>query len=824
LAALGLTRRAERARRAAEGALRDANASLRSSEAEAQRLAAVASGTTNAVIITDARGQIEWVNEGFTRMTGYTLTEVQGRRPGSFLQGSATDPTVVEEMHTALRAERGFKVEVVNYDRTGRSYWVAVDVQPQRDASGKLTGYMAINSDITDRKTAELKIHANEERLTALTAQAPGVIFQFEVTPDDRRSFAFLSEGYRKVFGRAPEEALKRAVVLFAAVHKEDKRAVRASLERSIAESTDWAHTFRIVTPPGVVRWLNARASLSFQPDGKKVWFGMLADITEQQEARFTAELLNTKLTESVAAERRAAARAEEANRAKSQFLATMSHEIRTPMNGVIGMTSLLLDTPLSPQQREFTEIVRSSGETLLSLINDILDFSKIESGRMDLENEPFNIRECVETTLDLFAARAAQKGLDLLYEIADGVPQDVRGDVTRVRQILVNLVGNAVKFTERGEVVVTVRAGSHNQEPPEILFSVRDSGIGIPRDARERLFHSFTQVDASTTRKYGGTGLGLAISKRLTELMGGRMWVESEMGKGSTFLFTIRAQWMPSAPRPFIAVARPQLRGKRVLIVDNNETSRRILSTLAAKWEMQAVVEESGANALARLREPNGIDFALLDMQMPEMDGVMLAEEIRRLPGLEPLPLILLSSIGRQPAADQPGLFAAVLTKPIKPSQLFDAIAKVFGSVSREGAQATEAPTPAPSPVQTERILVAEDNPVNQKVALHMLARLGYRADTAANGLEVLAALERQDYDVILMDVQMPEMDGLEATRRIRASQSAQKVRPWIVALTANAMEGDRELSTEAGMDDYITKPIKASELAAALQRVTRR
>jgi PAS domain S-box-containing protein len=663
-------------------------------------------------------------------------------------------------------------------------------------------------------------LRASEQRLSALTAQAPGTIFQFEVAPDGRRSFAFLSEGYRELFGREPADALARPAILFAAVAQEDQRKVRASLEQAISLTLPWSDTFRIRAPNGKMRWIHARSSVGPRPDGTKVWFGMLTDVSEQQQARVAAEDLNHQLEAAIGEAKEAATRAEQANRAKSQFLATMSHEIRTPMNGVIGMTSLLLDTSLSPQQKEFTEIVRSSGESLLSLINDILDFSKIESGRMDLESVPFDVRDCVESALDLFAVRAAQKGIDLLYEVGDGVPQEIRGDTTRTRQILVNLIGNALKFTERGEVELTVRVGPPDSDPRELIFAVRDTGIGIPPEAQGRLFNSFTQVDASTTRKYGGTGLGLAISKRLAEIMGGRMWLESESGKGSTFFFTLRAEWIARAPRPFHAAERPRLRGKKLLVVDDSETSRRILSTLAEKWGMNAVVEAGGAEALARLRAGERFDFAVLDMQMPDLDGVMLATEIRRLPEGGNFPILLLSSIGRHPDAEHVGLFAATLSKPAKPSQLFDAIAKIFGSTAPFPVAAKPVAPLAPGEVQPEHLLLAEDNPVNQKVALHMLARAGYRADTAANGLEVLGALERQHYDIVLMDVQMPEMDGLEATRRIRATQEPGKPVPWIIALTANAMEGDREICEQAGMNDYVTKPMKSSDLTTALLR----
>jgi len=569
-------------------------------------------------------------------------------------------------------------------------------------------------------------------------------------------------------------------------------------------------------------------------PDGRVVWAVLTMHgyrdpaSKEMQEVNTLVDITAAKRTQDEAmreqarqgAELQAAKElAERANQAKSQFLAMMSHEIRTPMNGVIGMTSLLLDSPLSPVQRDYAETIRHSGEALLTIINDILDFSKIESGKLEIEHEAFGLRECVEGTLDLLAPEFATKRIDLLYEIADGVPGQVRGDATRLRQILVNLLGNAMKFTEKGEVVLSVRAEPAADGRVELVFGVRDTGIGIPAEAMGRLFQSFSQVDASTTRRFGGTGLGLVISKRLVEIMGGRMWVDSQVGQGSTFWFTLAVEALPSKPRPYLASGKTQLAGKRLLIVDDNATSRRILTTLGVGWGMSPHAASSGDEALAWLRDGDGFDVAVLDMQMPAMDGAMLAVEIRRLRDATQLPLVLLSSLGQRDLLGDPSLFSVCLTKPAKPSQLFDALAEVLYARELEATQAF--PTvnlPSAAVTHAERVLVAEDNPVNQKVALFILARLGYRADVAADGREALAALRRQTYDIVLMDVHMPRMDGLEATREIR--RHGVLPQPWIIALTANAMYGDREICLEAGMDDYISKPIKPDEIAAALNR----
>jgi PAS domain S-box-containing protein len=652
-------------------------------DARLRLMDAALQAVSQGVIVADASGRIVSVNDAFTEITGYSAAEVIGHERG-FLLGPETDLRVVAAMQHALQAGEHFSGDIVHYRKDGTRFIDAFTVAPLASYSGRVTHYVTTLRDVTQRRQTEADLHQLADRFAQAVAGSADGLWDWDLATDE----AWFSPRYRELLGYAADDpTFGSTFAAFAAhVHPDDLPAVQAVVARAVESGMPIGVECRMRVVDVGWRWFSIRGAATAHEAGRsRRMAGSLTDITaRKRDAQALVDAMHT---------------AQAASRAKSEFLATMSHEVRTPMNGVIGMTSMLLETALSAEQREYTEIIRNSGENLLAVINDILDFSRIESGRFELEQAEFDVRDCVDGVLELLLPNARAKSLSLRSDIAVEVPARVLGDATRLRQILFNLIGNALKFTHHGGVLVTLAAASAGEPEIELHVSVADTGIGIPAEAHATLFDAFMQVEASTTRKYGGTGLGLAITRRLAELMGGRVWLESEPGVGSTFHATLRV-----APA----------------------------GSHARAGEAQSAGTSSGVTA----------------------DG----------------------------ALDAPG------------------------------AQAPD--------LSCVRVLLAEDNLVNQRVALSMLQKLGCRADVVANGIEVLAALRHQRYDVVLMDVQMPEMDGLEATRQIVRDRPEVTMRPWIIALTANAMEGDRQKCLDAGMDDYVSKPMKREQIAEAIRR----
>lgn len=538
----------------------------------------------------------------------------------------------------------------------------------------------------------------------------------------------------------------------------------------------------------------------------------LLADLAALVMTEIALRQRNISLKTATAQAEHLTRNAEAASRAKTEFLANMSHEIRTPMNAVIGMSELLQHSPLSSEQREYVSTIRTSGESLLALINDILDFSKIESGHLQFEQIAFSLRACAEGAIELSARPASQKGLLLLLQIDHDVSDSILGDLSRLRQILVNLIVNAVKFTESGEVLVSIsrRDATDTRATPTLHFCVSDTGIGIPAERVETLFKAFSQVDVSTSRKYGGTGLGLAICQRLVQLMGGRIWVESDIGKGSKFQFEIPL--LESANLG--ATTNPSnLVGRKVLIVAEDEAQIRILKLQTLRWELIPIIAKSGAEAQQRLTEDQTFDLVILDLQLP---GVADEDFLQRLQNHQPSGQLSIVGLTSDPDCSRSSHLAQLIAKPVKSSALFNTLIHLY----EPERQAPAAPDPAEIELRSHlRILLAEDHPVNQRVAILLLNRLGYNCTTVANGVEVLEAISRQTYDILLLDMQMPLLDGPQTAAQICA-QAGPRERPWIIAVTANAMQGDREICLNAGMDDYISKPITSQTLQAAIQR----
>ena len=782
--------------------LERAKEALKKSEASLEeRLRIVVSSAPIVLFALDREGAYTLLAGKGMASAGLEPSDVVGR---SVFEIYRDEPQILEHARRALAGDLFTAVAEVEGVVFETRY------SPLRDPNGEIAGVIGVATDITERTQAERARQGSEVRFRSVVQCTSDAI----VLADSEGKVVSWNEGAQAMFGHSEEEVLGRDLAFLMPERYRDLH--RKGLER-----------YRSTGDPHVIGTTVELCGL--RKDGREFPLELSLATWKTAEGAFYGGILRDITARKQTEERLKAAKetAEVANRAKSQFLANMSHEIRTPMNGVIGMTGLLLDTDLSPEQREYAETVHTCGDALLALINQILDFSKIEAGKLELEILDFDLRQVAEEVVEMVAGQAQQKGIELACSLDPDLPVGVRGDPARLRQILLNLIGNAVKFTEEGEVVVRVGHAGEESGGIRVRFEVTDTGIGIPPEGKARLFRAFSQADSSTTRKHGGSGLGLVISKRLAELMGGEIGVESVPGKGSTFWFTVRldeaAGAVSARPQP-----RTDLAGMKVLVVDDNATNRRILSHQFRGWGMRSDSAEDAAAGLERLRAAaaagDPYDLAILDMQMPGMDGLELARAIRADPCLASVRVVLLTSLGQhglKREASEAGI-AACMTKPVRQSQLFDCMAEVAGT-AREKRSAPPASRSRPDAAHRSsrgRVLVAEDNTVHQRVAVRMLEKLGFRADVAADGREALEALARIPYDLVLMDCEMPEMDGFEATAAVRESEAGSDRHIPIVAMTANALQGDRERCLAAGMDDYLPKPVAPEGFRKTLHR----
>ena len=770
-----------------------------------------------AIVITDRDGRIEWANPEFTALTGYTLKEAIGQTPRLLKSGVQAESVYAELWRTILSGAT-WQGRLTNRRKNGSFYREEMKITPVRDEGGAITHFVAIKRDVTERNAAELLLSEKEERYRQLFDEAPVAYHEIDSDGIIRK----VNRAECELLGYTADELVGRPV--WDLVAPDIIEMVRGVLGQKLRGEIPLVTVRRsYARSDGSLRTVEIHEKPIRDASGKVTGIrSALLDVTEQ--AKTEIALIQARET------------AEEAVRAKSEFLAAMSHEIRTPMNGVIGMTGLLLDTPLAGEQREFAEAVRHSADALLTIINDILDFSKIEAGKLELENIEFDLQASLEEIVDLLAVKAQEKDLELVFWYSPETPRWVVGDPGRIRQIVLNFLSNALKFTASGHVLLEVKATSLDESVSNVMIVVHDTGIGIEEVKLPLLFQQFSQADSSTTRKFGGTGLGLAICRQLADRMNGSVGVQSKPGHGSTFSCTLPLM----LAKEQIETASPpgNIAGVRVLVVDDHDASRLIATRLCERWGMEVESTSTAKEALSLLERAHeaGMPFALLlaDYCMPEMDGERLLEAVRQHPGLHSLPVLLLTSVHQQGSVQRFSLLGcnAYLLKPVKAAVLRDAIGRVLRSVQNAG-QTEMLVRPSHSRVKQPalsepsdplefagcRALLVEDNGVNQRVGARLLEKLGCRVDVAANGIEALQMVARLPYDIIFMDCQMPEMDGYEATARIRRREAGIQHTP-VIAMTACAMEGDRKRCFDAGMDDYLSKPVRPEHLKSALKR----